>query len=113
MNFKAFRDHLMDSGKLPSSYFQAEVVEASSLAKGERIMIGWRPDREVLLSYEGDSIFRVLESRNSSLQKDDRFEASTIMKGYPLALSGIFRNGLKTDPYVAGLDGGIAFINKR
>jgi hypothetical protein len=113
LNFKAFRDHLMDSGKLPSSYFQAEVVEASSLTKGERIVIGWRPDREVLLSYEGDSIFRVLESKNSSLQKDDRFEASTIMKGYPLALSGIFRNGLKTDPYVAGLDGGIAFINKR
>ena len=113
LNFKAFRDHLMDSGKLPSSYFQAEVVEASSLTKGERIMIGWRPDREVLLSYEGDSIFRVLESKNSSLRKDDRFEASTIMKGYPLALSGIFRNGLKTDPYVAGLDGGIAFINKR
>ena len=112
LNFKAFRDHLKDSGKLPSSYFQAEVVEAFSLAKGEIIMIGWRPDREVLLSYEGDSIFRVLESRNSSLRKDDRFEASTIMKGYPLAISGIFRNGLKTDPYVAGLDGGIAFINK-
>ena len=75
------------------------------------MIIGWRPDRKVILAYEGNSIFRVVESQNSSLRKDDRFEASTIMKGYPLALSGIFRNGLKTDPYVAGLDGGIAFIN--
>ena len=111
LNFKAFRDHLAASGRLSSTYFQAEHVEAASLSRGDRLIIGWRPDRKVVLAYEGNSMFRVVESLNSSLRKDDRFEASTIMKGYPLALSGIFRNGLKTDPYVAGLDGGIAFIN--
>ena len=112
LNFKAFRNHLVSSGALPSNYFQTEVVEASSLSRGDRILIGWRPDREVSLEYDGDGIFKVLASVNSMLREGDRFEASSIMKGYPMALSGIFRDGTKTDPYVAGLDGGIAYIKR-
>lgn len=112
LSFKAFRDNLLNSGRLSSIYFQAESVEAASLSVGNKIKIGWRPDRRVLLEYEGGSVFKVLESENSQLRAGDRFEAASIMKGYPLALSGILRNGTKTDPYVAGLDGGIAYIDE-
>ena len=76
------------------------------------MVIGWRPDRQVTLSYLGNSTFKVVESVNSMLRIGDQFEISSIMKGYPLALSGILRDGIKTDPYVAGLDGGIAYIQK-
>lgn len=112
LNFKAFREYLSSSGKLPSRYFQTETAASSSMSKGNRIIIGWKPDREVALEYEGSSIFKVRSSQNSSLKEGDRFEAASILKGYPLALSGIFRDGKKTDPYVAGLDGGIAYIKK-
>ena len=112
LDFKAFRDNLAASGRLSSIYFHTECVEAGTLSRGDIVVIGWRPDRQVTVSYEGNSVFRVLESVNSLLREGDMFEISSIMKGYPLALSGIIRNGVKTDPYVAGLDGGIAYIRK-
>ena len=112
LDFQAFRENLLASGRLSSIYFHSEHMEAGALSQGDVVVIGWRPDRQVTLSYLGNSTFKVVESVNSLLRKGDQFETSSIMKGYPLALSGILRDGIKTNPYVAGLDGGIAYIRK-
>lgn len=112
LDFKAFRENLAASGRLSSIYFHNDHIEAGALSQGDVVVIGWRPDRQVTLSYLGNSTFKVVESIHSLLRKGDQFEISCIMKGYPLALSGIIRDGIKTDPYVAGLDGGIAYIQK-
>ena len=112
LDFKAFRENLAASGRLSSIYFHNDYIEAGALSRGDVVVIGWRPDRQVTLSYLGNSTFKVVESVNSMLRIGAQFEISSIMKGYPLALSGILRDGIKTDPYVAGLDGGIAYIQK-
>lgn len=112
LDFRSFRENLVASGRLSSIYFHSEHLDVGALSPGEVVVIGWRPDRRVTLSYQGNSTFRVVESVNSLLREGDLFETSSIMKGYPLALSGILRDGIKTDPYVAGLDGGIAYIHR-
>ena len=111
-DFKAFCEDLENSTLLSSGYFQSDHIDSSALQTGDRISIGWRPDRVVTLEYLGSSRFKVEDSVNSHLEPGDEFEASSFLKGYPLYLTGIDRNGTRTPPFVAGRDGGIVFIKK-
>jgi hypothetical protein len=112
-DYRAFLGDLK-AGKQPSSsYFNVDHIDSSKLKEGARITLGWKPDRELALEYQGNMRYKVLESRNSLLQAGDEFEAVTIMKGFPLYLAGVWRDDAWTDPYVAGRDGGIIFLKKQ
>ena len=80
------------------------------MQEGDIVSIGWRPDRVVTLKYLGDSRFIVVSSSNSKLMEGDEFEARSIVKGFPLVLPEVVRNGEKTSSFIAGRDGGIVFI---
>lgn len=110
-DYKAFSDNLRESSLISSAFFHQDHIDSSILQKGDRVTIGWKPDRVVSLEYLGGDRYKVISSENSILCANDEFEATTIIKGFPLYLSGIFRDGKKTDPYVAGRDGGIVIIN--
>ena len=112
-NYRAFLSDFKAGRQPSSSYFNVDHIDSSKLKKGARISLGWKPDRELGLEYLGDMRYRVLESRNSLLREGDEFEAVTIMKGFPLYLAGVWRDGAWTDPYVAGRDGGIIFLKKQ
>lgn len=109
-DYRAFLEDLQTSKMASSAYFNASRLDASSLQEGDSISIGWRPDRIVSLQYLGDRRFRVVASEHAKLQVGDEFEAPSIIKGFPLILPVIIRNGEKTPSYIAGRDGGIVFI---
>ena len=111
-DYRAFCSSLRESSFSSSSYFNAERLDAETLQPGDRFQIGWRPDRIVSLEYQGSNRFAVLNSINSKLQEGDVFEANSIIKGFPLVLPWILRNGEKTPSYIAGRDGGIIVIRK-
>ena len=111
-DYTAFCKHLADGRMRSSGYFRTDHVTAESLQAGDRIRIGWRPDRIVLLEYLGEARFRVVESEGAQLQEGDEFTTESILKGFPLVLSGIDRGGVRTDPYIGGRDGGIVFIRQ-
>lgn len=111
-DWRAFCADLRNSSFSSSGYFSAESLDSAQLQEGDRFQIGWKPDRVLTLEYLGAQRYRVRKSENSKLQEGDEFYASAIVKGYPLVLPEIFRNGGKTSPYIAGRDGGIAFIKK-
>jgi len=110
--FAEYEAHLAQTEFKSSGHFQAESINASDLNIGEKLNLGWKPDRIVTLSYLGNNRFKVIESKNSKLQVNDEFEAGSFLTGYPLYLSGIYRNGQKTEAYVAGRDGGITILAK-
>ena len=109
-DYRAFLGDLRRGGESPSDFFNVDHIDSSKLKAGTILTIGWRPDRELLLEYLGNAHYRVMESRNSLLQAGDEFEAVTIMKGFPIYLAGVWRDGVLTDPYVAGRDGGIILL---
>ena len=109
-DFRAFLEDLKSSKMASSGYFNSARLDAATLQSGDMFKIGWRPDRIVTLKYLGDNRFRVISSEHSKLREGDEFEAATIMKGFPLILPEIIRNGEKTSSYIAGRDGGIVFI---
>lgn len=112
-DYRAFSEDLQTSRMASSGYFNAERLDAAMLQQGDAFQIGWRPDRVVTLVYLGNSRFRIMHSEHSKLQPGDEFEATSIVKGFPLIVPEVFRNGERAGSYIAGRDGGIVFIATR
>lgn len=109
-DYRAFCEDLQSSQMASSGYFNASRLDASSLQAGDVFSIGWRPDRILTLRYLGEHLFRVEASVHSKLQEGDEFEASSIVKGFPLILPKVIREGKDLPSFIAGRDGGIVFI---
>ena len=84
-------------------------IRVSDLATGQHIQISYLPDRLIELEYCGDEQFVVKESQNSKLQIDDKLAISHIVKGYPLLVSHVWRDGADLGSFTAGKAQGISF----
>lgn len=110
INFEAFCSKMKNDPMCNSLFFSAKAVYSSELAPGERLKIGWRPDRVVVLEHVEDVTFEVVEAHNSQLKEGDRFEQDSFMIDYPLYITRILRDGHYTPPYVAGMQGGLNLL---
>ena len=109
-DYETFRISLSNDPQFSSRFFSAKTVTTSELKAGDRLRIGWPANRIVTLNYLGDDLFEVDASVNASLVKGDRFRQVSFMKGYPLYLSRILRDGDYTPAYVAGMNSGLNLI---
>lgn len=110
-DFKAFCKALKESGAVVSAFFTAKTLEASSLAEGTMVALGWAPNRIVRLRFLGGSTFEVVSAENAKLQAGDRFEASEFILGAPLFISSLRRSdGTVTPPYVAAKSEGLNLV---
>lgn len=90
-----------------SSFFDSEKVISSELKKGAVIEIGWMPDRTVRLEYIGENRYNVKESVNSKLKEGDVIETAQFIKGQPLFIGSVLREGQQLQSYVAGKSKGL------
>lgn len=111
-SFGEFCHHLKTSTAYNSSFFTTKQIQTKDLTKGDRVEIGWAPNRYVLLQYEGRNRFRVLQAKEAKLLKDDRFETACFLLGQPMLVSYVQRGDRKTAPFIAGRNGGLTLINK-
>ena len=109
-NFDNFCNGLRNDPSFGSMFFSAKSVYSADLQIGDRLRIGWAPDRLVHLQYLGDGEFEVVSSVNSSLMTGDKFNQLSFMAGYPLYVARILRNGDYTPAYVAGMNGGLNLL---
>ena len=114
IGFKSFKEFCQSlrsgDNALDSGFFGAVCISAKDLQKGQRVRLGWAPDRMVELLYLGDFTFEVQESRNTKLLPGDRFELSDIITGCPLCISRILRGGKYTRPYMAAIKDGLNLV---
>ena len=110
-DFRAFCSSLKDSAEYESSFFSAKIVEVSALECGDRVHIGWNPNRLVLLEYLGDFRFWVVSNENSHLMEGDEFTITSFMLGYPLYIPTILRDGENTPSYIAGQASGLTVVD--
>lgn len=109
--FSAFCEYLKSSSAYNSSFFSAHQVMAKELTPGTELEIGWSPNRYLRLLYKGNTLFEVEEAKQSKLQKGDCFETASFLKGQPLFLPYVLRNGERTSPFIAGRNGGLTLLN--
>ena len=88
----------------------ADQLTSGELTVGMELMIGWSPNRMLTLRYIGESIYEVLAAENSKLLRGDRFCTGCFIKGQPLLLPYIEREGEHTMHFVAGRSGGLTLL---
>ena len=93
-----------------SGFISAECIHTDDLQPGVELMLHWQPDRHVRIKYQGNNIFLVIDPGTSKLRSGDEFSSSSFLKGHPLYLDSIVRNGEKLPPHVAGRSGGLTGI---
>jgi len=111
-SFAAYRDALKLSPAFESGFFSAPCIASSELQPGDKVVIGWAPNRLVTLEYEGEGSYTVLESQNAKLKAGDHFQATQFLLGYPLYIDHIDRADGPTPSYVAGKTGGLNRLEK-
>lgn len=93
-----------------SAFISTDRLESGTLEPHCNVRLRWLPDRCVTLEFIGGSSFRVLDSGTSKLRSGDEFEADSFLKGHPLYINGIRRNGETLPSYVAGRSAGLTGI---
>ena len=110
-SWKGFCSDLKLSSQVESEEFSGDSIVSSTLVAGNRLHLGWLPDRLITVEYLGMNRFVVIESINSSLQPGDSFECIQIQAGRPLYLDRFRRANADDEArYVAGERSGLTVV---
>lgn len=93
-----------------SGFLSVEALRATDIEPGGLILLRWMPDREVKLVHMDGLRFKVVDSGKSKLREGDEFEVLEFIKGHPLYIPGITRDGGRLPEYVAGRTAGLTAI---
>ena len=93
-----------------SSFLSVEAVRSTDIKPGGGVELRWLPDRVVRLRHTGGIAFVVEDAGASKLRNGDEFEVLEFIKGHPLYIPGIVRDGKRLPEYVAGRTAGLTAI---
>jgi len=96
-----------NSMNLSSSFFACDKIVTAELTPGDKILLGWAPDREVIIEFNGGLSFTVIDGGTSKLENGDRLEADEFLKGVPMFFGKVQRGSTELPAYVAGKAMGI------
>lgn len=101
------------SGFVDSDILIDGKIATSDLCIGDRIEIGWNPNRTCQVEYTGNDCFIVRKAENSKLSVGDTFKAMVFCIGQPLIVSSL-RHGLDDREYfyIAGRQNGLTKLNR-
>ena len=92
-----------------------ETINCCCLKKGDRIRLGWLPDRMCVVEYLGDYRFVAISTENSGIRAGDTFRCLQIHKGRELHMDNFTRcnepeNGCAC--YIAGRINGLSVVER-
>ena len=107
-NWNAFCDLLMKENKIESEVFNLEVISTQDLNIGDKVRIGWLPNRICVVRYLGENNFVAEHCENSTMKEGDTFVCHQFILGKELVMSD-FRQESKI--YIVGKEHGITTLN--
>lgn len=95
-----------------SDFFDEEIISVSDLRPGQKIKIGWLPNRICILRYLGNERFMAEECENSTMQPGDSFSCGIMQHGQPLWTDDFqTADGTKIKSrYIMGLHNGLTIL---
>ncbi len=111
-DFFAFVARLDATAAVQSNPILAETLNVSDLVVGDKVEIGWQPNRHCVLCYLGDDKFEVVDAQNSKLQVGNTFECRSFMLGQPLYLSRLVQGDREPVSFVVGKRDGLSLVNR-
>ena len=96
-----------------SELFSDEAISSADLNVGDRLRIGWPPNRICVIRYLGENRFVAEETENSTMQPGDSFSCIQIQKGKPLHLD-LFQKAGNDEKlrYIVGINTGLTLLEK-
>ena len=88
------------------------IIKVEELQIGDKIRLGWLPDRMCIVQYIGGRTFKAIDAVNSTVQTGDTFECSLMIKGYPLFVDNLVHGGEHCQRYSMGLQSGLTTLEK-
>ena len=79
--------------KCESELFDVEHISSSDLSVGDRLQIGWLPDRLCEVRYLGDNRFVAEHCENSKMQPGDTFTCPQFTLGKELTMTNLHQAG--------------------
>lgn len=79
---------------------------------GDRLRIGWLPDRVCVIEFQGGRKFTAIECLNSTINTDDSFECATFIRDYPLSVDNFVHDGKIFQRYVMGIENRLTLLEK-
>ena len=94
-----------------SEMFFDQSIFSADLNVGDRLRIGWPPDRICIIRYLGNNNFIAEEATNSTMQPGDTFSCIQLQKGRPLHLDNFSKAGSpERVRYVVGINTGLTLL---
>lgn len=112
-DWSSFCESLNESGVIDSDIVEGENISSSTLSVGDRLQIGWLPDRKCVIEYLGDYKFVAIECENSTMQPGDKFKCVEFIKNQPAVMDEFIQIGDRDKcckRYIAGKSHGLSFI---
>ena len=111
--WKSYCEYLSKE-KNPESEIVVEAVSirVEDLKPGDKIRIGWLPDRICIVQYMGGRTFKAIDAKNATLQIGDTFECSLMLKNFPLFVENLVHGGEYCNRYTMGMINGITTLEK-
>ena len=112
-DWHSFCELLARDGVCESELFNDEIICSSDLKIGDRLRIGWFPDRVCEVSYLGKNSFVAELCENSKLQVGDTFLCLQFVLGKPLIMCDLRRgDSASAQVYVVGQKNGLTILRK-
>lgn len=77
-------------------------IMVRQLEQGQRVEIHYPPMRRLIIEYQGDCHFTIIESENSKLAVGDQILLTHIIEMYPLWVSEVIRDGQSLGAFTTG-----------
>ena len=113
-DWQKFCDVLKKEKSSDSDMFEDPVLFSKDLKEGDRIKLGWMPDRICLIKYLGDNKFIAEECHNATLNEGDRFSCLEFRIKHPVVMTDFQSadGSVNGKTYVAGIKDGITSLKK-
>lgn len=111
-NWNSFCDLLKTENNIESEVFDLEVISTQDLNIGDKVRIGWMPNRLCIIRYLGDNRFVAEQCENSTMKEGDTFVCHQFILGKELVMSDFCQNQTeKGKVYIVGKEHGITTLN--
>lgn len=111
-DWQKFCEELKKENASDSDMFDDPVLFSKDLQPGDRIKLGWMPDRVCNIKYLGNNRFIAEECNNSSMKEGDLFSCLEFRINHPVVMTDFQSADGKVvgETYVAGIHNGITLL---
>ncbi len=108
-SFEHFQRNFGTATECESNFLNASSLHVRDLAKGTKLSLQWNPDRNIIIRFEGEDLFTVVEAENCKLSVGDQFHATNFVQGEPLIVNNVLHHNEQISNYVCGQKNGIHY----